>query len=331
MNWELILQWGFLISLLNAGIRLAVPILIAVLGEIITESSGVTNLGLEGIMSMGAVTGFMTAYYLESNMIVAEGSEVSTWIGLLAGCVAGMLMGLIMAWLSVSLRADQIISGITLVVFGVGLSNYLYRQAFSTLSERVNGLQPLVIPLVSKIPVIGEVFFQQVPTVYIAGLLVFAVWYFLFKTTWGLKIRSVGENPAAAETSGISVEGTRYVAIIIGAGLVGLAGAVLTTVQLTLFREGIVAGKGWIAVALVIFARWRYPVRALWGSLLFGLADSLQYRIQALSQVERGAQTIPYEFLLMLPYILTILVLLGRAKGNEEPAALGKPYIKGQR
>ena len=331
MNWELILQWAFLISLLNAGIRLAVPILIAVLGEIITESSGVTNLGLEGIMSIGAVTGFMTSFYLKTHPMIPQGSEWSTWIGLAAGMLAGMLMGLIMALLSVTLRADQIISGITLVVFGVGLSNYLYRQAFSTLSERVVGLKPLEIPLLSKIPVIGDVLFKQVPTVYIAGLLVFVVWYFLFKTTWGLKIRSVGENPAAAETSGISVERTRYAAIILGAGLVGLAGAVLTAVQLTLFREGIVAGKGWIAVALVIFARWRYPGRALFGALLFGLADSLQYRIQALSQVERGAQTIPYEFLLMLPYVLTILVLLKRAKGNEEPAALGKAYVKGER
>lgn len=331
MNWEVILQWAFLISLLNAAIRLAVPILIAVLGEIITESSGVTNLGLEGIMSIGAVTGFMTAFYLESNMLVAEGSELSTWVGLLAGMAAGMLMGLLMAVLSVSLWADQIISGITLVVFGVGLSSYLYRQAFTTLTERVNGLNPVQIPGLSKIPVIGEVLFQQLPTVYLAGFLVLVVWWFLFKTTWGLKIRAVGENPAAADTSGINVERTRYIAIILGSGLVGLAGAVLTTVQLTLFREGIVAGRGWIAVALVIFARWRYPGRALLGALLFGMADALQYRIQALSQVERGAQAVPYEFLLMLPYVLTILVLLGRTKGNEQPAALGKPYIKGQR
>jgi simple sugar transport system permease protein len=152
-------------------------------------------------------------------------------------------------------------------------------------------------------------------------------WFLLFRTTWGLKIRSVGENPTAAETSGVNVDLVRYAATLLGTGLAGLGGATLTVVQLRLFREGITAGRGWIAVALVIFARWR-PGLALVGALLFGLADALQYRIQALSQVERGSGTIPYEFLLMLPYILTLAALFYRRERSDAPAALGRPYTK---
>ena len=331
MDWAQILTWGFLISLVTAGIRLAVPVLIAVLGEIITESSGILNLGLEGVMAMGAVAGWMVAFSIESSPSGAAFGEWSAWLGLVAGMVAGMLMGLIMGMLSITLRADQVVSGITLVVFGVGLSSYIYRQAFATLMENVSGMEALHIPLLSNIPVIGDILFSHDPTVYLAVFLVIASWYLLFRTTFGLRIRSVGENPEAAETSGVDVIRIRYAALLIGTALVGLAGAVLTVVQLTLFREGITAGKGWIAVALVIFARWRHPKLALIGALLFGLADSIQYRIQALSQVGLGAATIPYEFLLMLPYILTILVLLYNPEEIEQPAALGRPYLKGSK
>jgi simple sugar transport system permease protein len=330
MDWSLILQWSFLISLINAGIRLATPVLLAVLGEIITESSGVLNLGLEGVMAIGGVTGFVTAYYIESSAVGAMIGLWSTWIALLAGALAGMLMGAIMALLSVTLKADQVISGVTLVVFGVGVSNYLYRQAFSSMTVRANGMEAYPIPLLSKIPVLGEILFNHTPAVYMTFILCILVWFLLFKTSWGLKIRSVGEHPIAAETSGINPDRIRFVSTLLGCALVGLGGAVLTVVQLKLFREGIIAGRGWIAVALVIFARWK-PGRALLGSLLFGLADGLQYRIQALSQIEKGASTIPYEFLLMLPYVLTLLVLLRKTQRSERPEALGDPYLKGSK
>ena len=328
MNWSLILQWSFLIALVTAGIRLAVPVVLAVLGEIITERSGVLNLGLEGVMIMGSVAGFLTAYYLENGPMAGAGGEWSAWLALLAGMLSGVAMGLIMAVLSVTLRADQVISGVTLVVLGHGLAAYFYRQAFSSLTARVSGMEALPIPLLSRIPVVGEILFNHDPTVYITALMVVAVWFLLFRTTWGLRIRSVGENPAAAETSGVNVGLVRYSATLLGTALAGLGGAVLTVVQLRLFREGITAGRGWIAVALVIFARWR-PGLALVGALLFGLADALQYRIQALSQVERGVGAIPYEFLLMLPYIMTILALLYRSGRADAPAALGRPYVKG--
>ena len=329
MDWSLIFRWGFLIALLTAAIRLAVPVVLAVLGEIITERSGVLNLGLEGVMIMGGVVGFLTAYHLENSAVGASMGELTSWVGLAAGMVAGMGMGLILSVLSITLHADQVISGVTLVVFGIGLSAYLYRQTFSSLTARVAGLETLPIPVLDQIPVIGPVLFQHDPSVYLTAAMVVVVWWFLFRTTWGLKIRAVGENPAAAETSGINVQGVRYAATLIGTALAGLGGAVLTVVQLNMFRDSITAGRGWIAVALVIFARWR-PGLALVGALLFGLADGLQYRIQALSATQRGAGTIPYEFLLMLPYILTIVALLYRTgKRSEEPAALGRPYVKG--
>jgi len=325
MDWSVILSWAFVVALATAAIRLAVPILLATLGEIITERAGVLNLGLEGVMVMGGVTGFMAAYYLQSGPLAG----VSTWLGLGAGMVAGMLMGLILAGLSVTLRADQVIVGVTLVVFGQGIANYLYRQAFSSLTARTNGLPPVSFPVLSSIPVLGPILFNHDATVYLTGFLVFLVWFLLFRTTWGLRIRSMGENPAAGETSGLSVNRTRYAAILLGAALAGLGGAVLTVVQLRMFREGIMGGRGWIAVALVIFARWQ-PTRALFGALLFGLADSLQYRIQALSQIGRGTGTIPYEFLLMLPYVLTLVVLWFRTGRGAAPEVLGRPYTKGE-
>jgi ABC-type uncharacterized transport system permease subunit len=330
VNWDLILKWGFLISLIMAGIRLAVPVLLAVLGELITERAGVLNLGLEGIMAVGGLAGFMAAYFVENSTAIGTAGEWSAWIGLAAGLIAGMGMGLLMGFLSVTLHADQVISGITLVVLGVGVSNYVYRQAFATLTARVEGMDTFAIPGLSRIPVLGEMLFNHTPPVYLTVLATVLVWFFLWRTTGGLRIRSVGENPAAADTSGISVTRVRYAALLIGTALVGLGGAVLTVTQLKLYREGIIAGRGWIAVALVIFSRWK-PGLALLGALLFGLADSLQYRIQALSQVELGAKTIPYEFLLMLPYVLTLLALLVRVKRSEQPAALGIPYTRGER
>ncbi len=327
MDWQTLFTWGFFVALVTSGIRLAVPVLLAVLGEIITERSGVLNLGLEGVMLVGGVVGFMAAYVLENSAAGAQLGEGTAWLGLAAGMLAGAAMGGIMAWMSVTLKADQVISGVTLVLLGQGISAYLYRQTFSAMTARVGGLTAIPIPALSRLPVVGEILFRHDPTVYLTALLVVGVWFFLFRTTWGMDIRAVGENPAAAETSGVSVVRTRYAATLLGTALAGLGGAVLTVVQLKLFREGITAGRGWIAVALVIFARWR-PELALLGALLFGLADSLQFRLQALSQVERGAGTLPYEFLLMLPYVLTLLALLLRGKQSDAPAALGRPYEK---
>lgn len=327
MEWDLIFRWAFLVALLTTAIRLAVPVLLAAIGEIITERSGVLNMGLEGCMMMGAVTGFLVAYNVNLHFL-GGGSVLSSWIGLAAGMVAGGAFGLVMAILSISLKADQTISGVTLVLFGTGLANYLYRNSFSALVANTQGMKPLSIPYLSDIPILGEILFRQDPTVYLTFVLVILVWFFLIKTTWGLDIRAVGENPAAAETSGINVSVTRYIATILGSSLAGLGGAVLTVVQLKLFREGITSGRGWIAIALVIFARWK-PGLALVGTLLFGLADSLQYRIQALSTVQHGSGVIPYEFLLMFPYLLTLFVLYFRSNRQDAPKSLGRPHERG--
>lgn len=322
MPWEQILTWSFLIALIAAGIRLAVPILLAVLGEIITERAGVLNLGLEGVMLVGGLAGFTIAYGLENT---AKLPLIGAWAGLGAGLLAGMLMGLLMAVMTVTFKADQVVAGVTMVLFGQGLTTYLYRQQFGSLTARVTGLVDLPLPVLSQIPIIGELLFTHNVMVYISVALVFCCWFLLFRTRWGLQIRAVGENPAAADTSGINVERTRYASLLLGSALTGLGGAVLTVAQLHIFREGITAGRGWIAVALVFFARWR-PARALWGALLFGIADALQFRIQAL-----GSKELPYEFLLMLPYVLTLVVLLQRTPRSDVPAALGVPYFKGKR
>ncbi len=330
MPWDTILTWTFFIALVTAGIRLAVPVMLATLGEVVTERSGVVNLGLEGVMISGGLAGFLTAYTVENSALGQAVPWAGTWLGIFAGILGGMAMGLVLALLCVTLKADQVVSGVTLVLLGVGMTSYLYRQRFSSLTARVSGLKPWPVPGLSRIPVIGEILFNHDVLTYISFILVAVVWFFLYRTTWGQQIRAVGEHPAAAETSGVNVSQTRYIAILIGTGLAGMGGAMLTVAQLHLFREGITAGKGWIAVALVIFARWR-PELALLGALLFGLADSLQYRIQALGTTGLGARAIPYEFLLMLPYFLTLAVLLTRIRKTDTPAALGRPYDKGKR
>ncbi|KAM3115085.1 ABC transporter permease [Phormidesmis sp. 146-33] len=317
-----ILTWSFLVALLTAGIRLAVPVLLAVLGEIITERSGVMNLGLEGVMLVGSLSGFMAAYSVEQATGMAS---LAAWVGLLAGLLAGAGMGLILSVLTVTLRSDQVVTGVTLVLLGQGVTAYLFRQKTGLSGARVKGLESWAIPGLSKVPIVGDILFDHNPMVYLTAVLVFLCGFLLFRTNWGLELRAVGENPAAAETSGLSVNWIRYRAIMLGSGLAGLGGAVLTVVQLNIFTENITAGRGWIAIALVFFSRWQ-PLWAMIGSLLFGIADALQYRIQAL-----GFKDLPYEFLLMLPYVLTLVVLMLRTGRSEAPAALGIPYVKGKR
>ncbi|MGI8935760.1 MAG: ABC transporter permease [Phormidesmis sp.] len=322
MPWEQVFTFTFLTAILTAGIRLAVPVLLAVLGEIITQLSGVMNLGLEGVMLVGALAGFATTYSLEQ----ATGSaELAAWIGLGAGLLAGAAMGLVMAWLSITCRADQVVAGITLVLLGQSLTTYCYRAAPALAKVRISGLSPWPIPILSSVPVVGKILFDHSLAVYLSVALVPLIGWLLYRTSWGLQIRASGEHPEAVETSGLSVLRIRYACVLAGSALAGLGGAVLTVGQLNLFIEGVTAGRGWIAVALVYFSRWQ-PSVALAGALLFGIADALQFRIQAL-----GSETLPYEFLLMLPYALTLLVLVGSRLRDRTPTVLGIPYIKGRR
>jgi general nucleoside transport system permease protein len=316
MPWNLMLKEAFLIALFAATIRLAMPVLLAALGEIIAELSGVMNLGLEGIMAIGGFTGFAVAS-VTGNI----------WIGLLAALLAGTLMGALMAFLSVTLQLDQVVTGIILVLFGVSLSNFLYRQAFgmSGSPPRIDPLPNVPIPILSEIPYIGPVLFNQNIVVYLTVVLVAILWFVIKRTTWGLNLRATGDVPSAVDTAGISVSAVRYIATMFGSALAGLGGAFLTAGQLGLFLEDIMAGRGWVALALVIFARW-HPGLAVVGALIFGFTDAVQFRLQAL-----GSASTPYEVFIALPYVITIIALFAASKRSAEPTALGIPYVKGQR
>lgn len=335
MEWDIIFSSAFIVSVFVSGIRLGLPIMVASLGELISERGGVLNLGLEGVMSFGGIIGFLVALVVQDLPWVQSIPWAAPWIGAFSGLLGGMVFGLILAFLCVTLDADQVVTGVTLVVLGSGVSVFIYRfmmdiGVIDYSISRITRLEPVSIPFLSKIPILGPILFSHDMLTYFCFLLVAISSFFLYRTTWGFNIRAVGENPAAADTSGLNVVSTRYLAILIGTGLGGLAGAMLTVQQLGVFREGIMGGRGWIAVALVIFAKWQ-PSLVMVGALFFGLADSIQFRIQALSSLQRGDGAIPYELLLMLPYVLTLVALYIRGSSREAPEALGIPYKSGSR
>ena len=302
-----LLQASTIIGILGTTVRLATPFLLAALGEMFNQRAGVYNLGVEGVMMMGAFTGFWFA--LRSG---------SPWVGILAAIVTGILMGLLMGFVSITLQAEQGISGIGLYMFGVGLAGYLFRILVGYITN-VNGFQPIHFPILSDTPVIGEVFFSHNWMVYFAFLMVPVAWFVLNKTTWGLKVRTVGMTPAAADTLGLSVAGIRYTCLVIGSIGAALAGAFLTLGHTNMYADNITAGRGFIAVALVYFGRWT-PGGILGGVFFFSFVDALQLWIQVLGL------KIPYEFAVMSPYVFTIIALIIAARRVWEPAALGKPF-----
>ena len=296
-----------ILGILSSGIRLATPYLYASIGEAFSQRSGVLNLGVEGQMLMGAFTGFY--------VVINTGN---LWLGVLAAIIVGALMGLAMAFVTVNLHAKQGISGIGFYLFGLGMSTLLFQLLIGTV-ETVRGFPQLEIPLLVDIPFIGPIFFNQNILVYIAFLLVPIAWFVLNKTTLGLKIRAVGENPQAADSLGVSVNGVRYFTIIIGGAFSGMGGASLSIALLNVFQQNMTAGLGFIAVALVYFGGWR-PWGVLAGALLFSMVNALQLWIQVLGI------NIPSELAVMLPYILTILVLAASGSKMVAPSALTKPF-----
>lgn len=303
------IDFNFIVILLAATLRLCSPLLLAALGEIFAERSGVLNLGIEGIMLMGALFGVMGPA-LTGNYIV----------GVLLAVLVGALMGLLMAFLSVTLRFDQVLSGLAIMFLGMGLSTFIYRPIAPL---RVESLGPVNIPILSQIPVIGPILFQQNILVYLTLVLVPISALILFRTTFGLKIRAVGENPKAADNLGVNVFRVRYICVVICGMLAALGGAYLSMGEIGAFREGITAGRGWIAIAIVYFGRWG-PYRTLVGSLVFGGLFALQLNLQVLNVA------VPYEFLLMLPYLLTVAILVVASKKAFGPAALCIPYERGE-
>lgn len=308
-------EQAFLMAILSSAIIAGTPILYAALGELVTERAGVLNLGVEGMMLIGAVCGFMAT--------IVSGN---TWIGFVAAMLAGGMMGLIHATLTVSLRANQVVSGLALTLFGTGLSGYLGKAYIGIpVAEPFRGL---ALPMLSDIPWIGPVLFKQDVLVYLSWLMVLALWFFLKRTRPGLYLKAVGENPAAADSLGINVYLLRYFYIVLGGMLCGAGGAYLSLASAPSWLENMTAGRGWIAVALVIFALWR-PGRALIGSYLFGGIDSLGFHLQA------AGVHISHFFLQMLPYLFTITVLtvvMARRGGRlAAPGALGLPYDREER
>ncbi len=298
------------------------PYLFAALGEVFAQRSGVLNLGVEGIMLMGAFSGIY--------VISSKGLGQEPMVGLLVAMLVGGLMGLAMAVVSVTFKAEQGISGIGFTLFGLGLSSLLFKSlAGGVITAQGEGFQAVTIPILSDLPVIGKIFFQQNVLVYVAFALVpISVWI-LNRTTWGLQIRAVGQNPAAADAMGVNVDRVRYSTVILGGVLAGIAGASLSIAVTPIFQENMTAGRGFIAVALVYFGGWS-PWRVMAGALLFAIANNLQIWAQILD-VQIVGQSIPPNLLIMAPYILTIAVLVfARQRKRLEPAALTKPFMRGE-
>lgn len=309
-----LLQPVVLIGILTGAIRFATPYLYASLGEMFAQRSGVLNLGVDGIMLMGAFAGFFVALH-------APGPG-GLWLGLLVAAIVGLLMGLLMSVISVTLKAEQGISGIGLYIFGLGLSSLLFRVTVGTV-KTVEGFKPFSIPLLGDIPVVGEILFRNSVVVYGAFLLVPITWFILEKTTWGLKIRAVGQNPAAADTLGVNINRVRYVCVCLGGALAGIAGASMSLSLVNLFQDNLTAGLGFIAVALVYFGGWR-PAGILIGALLFSAINSLQLFMQVVKV------PISSDVANMLPYIITIVALMFPINRARQPAALNKPFERGE-
>ncbi|MGD9199820.1 MAG: ABC transporter permease, partial [Desulfobacterales bacterium] len=269
------LDLAFISGLMGATMRMATPIIFAALGEILTERAGVLNLGIEGIMLMGAMTGFLFTY-----------STGSIWFGVFAAACVGMLLGFLMAVLSVNLGLSQHVSGLGITLFATGLAMFIYRLHFGspTVPPVIQPFKQVALPVLSKIPVIGPGLFTQYSLTYIAWLLVPALSILLYKTTIGLKIRTVGENPVVADTVGVNVTLTRTLCLVAGGALMGIGGAFLTLAHQNMFLIDVVGGRGWVAIAMVIFGNWN-PLKATIGALIFGFLDGLQLRLQSIGVV----------------------------------------------
>ncbi len=298
-----------ILGILTSGIRLATPYLYAGIGETFGQRSGVLNLGVEGQMLLGAFAAFYVVR-MTGNL----------WLGLLVAILVGGLMGLAMAFVSVTLRAKQGISGIGFFLFGLGLSDLLFQKMLGTV-QTVSGFRPVAIPLLSQIPVLGQVFFNQNLLVYGAYLMVPVAAFVLNQTTFGLKVRAVGENPEAADSLGVNVARVRYTTVTLGGMFSGLAGASLSIALLNVFQQNLTSGLGFIAVALVYFGGWR-PWGVLAGALLFSMVNALQLWVQVLGL------PIPSEFAVMMPYVLTIVALVVAVQRVRPPTALTKPFVR---
>lgn len=302
-----------MVGMLSSSLVAATPIALAGLCGVMSERSGVVNIGIEGIMLMAAQTAVISAT-LTKNL----------WVGLVVAIVTGMLLAAVHAFLAIRFKVDQIISGVAINIFATGATSYASSRFLQQGADLLNNsgvFKPIPIPLLSKIPVIGPILFENSIIIYLMLLLVAAMHIMLFYTPWGLRTRAVGEHPKAADTLGVNVFRIRYISVILGGAVAGLGGAYFTIGSVGRFDQVMTAGKGFIGLAAMIFGKWN-PIGTFLASLLFGFADSLQTKLQILRV------PIPSEFLLMAPYIVTMIVLAGIVGRAAAPAADGVPYEK---
>jgi general nucleoside transport system permease protein len=290
-----------------AAVRVATPLLLAATGETIAQRSGVMNLGLEGIMLTGALAAALGA------------ATWGPWTGVAVAVLAGMLLAGLFALVAIGARADQVIAGTAITLGAIGLTGTVYRQAFGAAGAGLDlpTLSPVSIPGLSAVPILGSAFFSQPAPTYLALLAVSVVWWFLFRTRAGLALRAAGESAAVARASGVRTRMVRAVATVVGGGFAGLAGATLVLAQVGTFAERMTAGRGYVAIAIVVLGRW-HPVGVVLASLAFGAAMALQFLFQTLGL------GVPYQLFLMLPYALALLALAGVVGRIKAPADLGK-------
>ncbi len=301
------------VEFLSSGLRMSVPLIFAAWGGVLSERCGVVNIALEGILLMGAFGSGVGAFFL--------GSPVA---GLVIGVLCGMLTGLVLSGLSISLRVNQIVVGIAINILALGLTTYLARLLLETHADSINlaGFHPMAIPLLSSIPVLGPVLFNQDILVYAMYLMAPLLWWFVYHTPWGLSVRAIGEYPAAADSAGIPVTLVRHLCLAGASAICSLGGCYLVLSQVFLFSEGMSAGKGFIALAAVSLGRWN-PLGALLAGLLFGVCDALQLTLQFTNP------GVPYQIFVVLPYVAAILAMVGLISKTKAPAAIGIPYKRG--
>ena len=299
-----------------AVIRIASPLILATMGELICERAGVLNLGIEGIMTAGAFAGWVTVYL---------GGDL--WFGVAIAALTGIAIGALHGLFTVPLGLSQHVTGIGITLLATSLTYYVYRLVLPEVTSppKIDAFQPLAIPGLSKLPVVGEALFTQTPLTYLAFVSVAVVAWLLYRTPLGLAIRAVGESPESVEAQGISVVAIRMGAVMAGSALMAIGGAFLTMSAFNSFFFEMVNGRGWVCIALVVFGSWR-PGKALLGTILFAAFDAYQVRLQ---QVTGGV--IPYQVFLMMPYLLSILALIMMARRATYPKALMVPYQKGER
>lgn len=305
-------QASILVSIAAATVRIATPLLLAALGELVAERSGVYNMGLEGMMLMGAFTGYLAAY--ESG---------SLWFGVAAAGFTGALMALVFAVLVITLKVEQIVTGLAVNLLGAGLSTYWLRAAFADIGQTptIPFFSNVPIPGLADLPVVGPILFDQKLLTYFAFLMVPVIWFFLFRTRYGLIVRCAGDNPKALDVKGVKVAPVQYAAVLFGGLMAGLGGAFLSVGSAARFVPDMTNGRGWLAIIIVIAGLWR-PYSILAATLVFSFLDALQLQIQGIGIA------IPYQFLLMMPYVAAIVALMVRRSRGNAPAMLGVPYAR---